>query len=106
MKSAGLQDFWANTLEFELRPPNSSYSNRTLKEERFSVFHVFYASWIIDFEENPFSMQYVYLGVRYTLFHKHHRYKHHQPEIWPKHKHQPSTSPSLTSIFTYIYLTQ
>ena len=42
----------------------------------------------------------------YTLFfYKHHLYKHRQPEIWPKNKHHPSTSPSLTSISTNDCLT-
>ena len=40
------------------------------------------------------------------FFYKHHHYKHHQPIIWPKNKHHPSTSPSLTSIFTYNFSTQ
>ena len=30
--------------------------------------------------------------LNYTLFYKHHRYKHRQPEIWPKNKHYPGTS--------------
>ena len=34
----------------------------------------------------------------HAFFYKHHLYKHRQPEIWPKNKHHPSTSPSLTSM--------
>ena len=30
----------------------------------------------------------------HAFFYKHHRYKHRQPEIWPKNKHHPSTSPT------------
>ena len=43
----------------------------------------------------------------YTLFfYKHHRYKHRQPEIWPKNKHHPCTSPNPSSISTYNFSTQ
>ena len=32
----------------------------------------------------------------HAVFYKHSLYMHRQPEIWPKIKHHPSTSPSLT----------
>ena len=63
----------------------------------------------IDLQENKMSA----FGVDtkraprvHAFFHKHHRYKHRQPESLTKNKHQPNTSPSLTSISTYNFSKQ
>ena len=43
----------------------------------------------------------LYYNRKHAFFYKHLCYKHRQPEIWPKNKHHPSTTPSLTSITAY-----
>ena len=39
-----------------------------------------------------------FLSPGFTLFYKHHFYKHCEPQIWRKIKHHLSTIPSLTSL--------
>ena len=48
----------------------------------------------VAFERSVISFCHCCFCTRF--FYKHHLYKHRQPEIWPKIKHHPSTSPSLT----------
>ena len=50
-----------------------------------------------DFDYLNFYCDVIFTSV-HALFHKHHLYKHREPQIWPKTKHHLRTSLSLTSL--------
>ena len=110
------QIFDVFSVNFWLRTPLGKKTGKKVPVEHWmGIFRIInYETWRFQWYQNHlyYNLFPCWLKIGHTLlplhafFYKHHRYKHRQSEIWPKNKHHPSTSPSLTSISTYNFSTQ